>query len=467
MKFKLVSVLMIAMMLVATLGVGSASASGYTTSWKTMVAYMNIGTGATTTLNLMFYESKDDTTPTTVAQGNINQYGSLAVEVGTLGGLPADFQGTAVMVADQPLAATLVQIPDSTSVNVHPLSNGFKAGAGQSLIGTILKGNTNSKFVVQNTGTAAATVDIKIYNTANPPAVVYSELGVTIEGGAGYYLDSGTMAALGASFSGSAVVTSADGTIIASVLELSTTNANSRAFEGVAAGAKDIYLPTAVCKYSGQTSNFAVQNASLASSTQVTMRYSNGKTQTVSIGPGAKASINTCTKQAAGWSGSAKATSATTDIIVIGKNGGGGASTAYNGFATGSAKVALPFALYGNTTQYNNGSMPHVNIAIQNIGTTSIPGGTITVKYYDPTGALLGTHTLTGALASLAKGNSNASQAGLTTFGCLNADCSQVGGTAVIEGPAGSQLAVVARATYYKSSSGLKGSEDYNGIPIE
>ena len=264
MKIKLFSILTIAMMLFATIGIGSASASGWSIARETMLVYQNIGTGATTTLNLLFYANKDTTTPVTVAQTNLNQWGSVAVKVGTLGGLPTDFQGTAVLVSDQPMAAIMIQIPDSTTVMIRPISNGFKAGATNSYIANVVRNDRYTKFVVQNTGTTATSVDIKIYNTTSTTPV-HSET-QTIQGGAGYYVDTQTLTALGTGFTGSAVIASTDGgSIVASAMELSNVNNDAKAFEGLSAGAMTVFLPSAQCAAYGQTAYFSAQNTSTTS----------------------------------------------------------------------------------------------------------------------------------------------------------------------------------------------------------
>ena len=51
----------------------------------------------------------------------------------------ADFQGTAVMESDQPLAATLVQNPQSANVKIAPISNGFSGGTPQTQLATVIK----------------------------------------------------------------------------------------------------------------------------------------------------------------------------------------------------------------------------------------------------------------------------------------------------------------------------------------
>jgi len=92
------------------------------------------------------------------------------------------------------------------------------------------------------------------------------------------------------------------------------------------------------------------------------------------------------------------------------------------------------------------------------------PAGQVSVKYYDKNGTLLGTHTL-GAIAVGAKGNSHPYYIGAAgaEFGTYP-DGSE-GGGAIVEGPAGSQLAVVVRVQKY-IGGGNSAGEDYTGIPI-
>jgi len=87
------------------------------------------------------------------------------------------------------------------------------------------------------------------------------------------------------------------------------------------------------------------------------------------------------------------------------------------------------------------------------------------VTYLDKTGAVVGTHTL-GAIVAGAKTNSNPSTIGAAgaEFGAYSDG--SFGGSAIVQGPAGSQLAVVVRITTNIGGGTLTG-EDYNGIPVQ
>ena len=114
-------------------------------------------------LDLLFYASADDTSPTTYSLPALAQNAAGSLFVGNLDNtiVPAGFQGDAIMQSDQPMLVTLVQIPQNAgAVKNRALSNGFGVGAPQALIATVLKNkfNTNTVFSVQNADSEANTV---------------------------------------------------------------------------------------------------------------------------------------------------------------------------------------------------------------------------------------------------------------------------------------------------------------------
>ena len=471
MKTKFFSILVIFSIMLLGLNIGVAFAGAYETSHITLNTYQNIGSSATTNLKVKFYDDPSDTTPTIITRPNLNAGASTSLFIGGLS-LPSGFRGTAIMESDQPILATLVQLPQgSATVKNRPLSNGFSGGSVNTLIATVLKnefGGWYTIFSIQNVGASDTNVDIKFFNTS---ATLVHTISQSIKSGAGFFVDTGNVTALGTSFNGSVVVESSGGTIISSAMELASgTGIGSRAFEGFGSGSQTFFMPSALCNYpvSGGFTNtaYAVQNTSLTTSTSVTVLYSNGKTETKTIGPGAKGSFNACnaTGMPSGFLGSAKITSTTTDIIAIGKAAGVGLSTAYVGVNSGSSKIALPYVRWATNTNFFNGSQQRVNLAIQNVGNTTITGNVL-VKYINRDGNVVGTHTITADIAPEAKVNSNATNAGLSEFG-VYAGGTQFGGGVTIEGPPGSELAAIARVASYVVATGLRAGEDYNSMPI-
>jgi len=321
-------------------------------------------------------------------------------------------------------------------------------------------------FAVQNAGSTQTTATIKFINTS---ATTVHTIDQALQAGAGYHVDAGSLAALGSSFNGSVVISTSPSTpIVSSAMELGySSDLGAKAFEGLGTGSQTFYMPSALCSFGGTTTTFyAVQNTSLTTDTNVTVTYSpGGHTQTQSIGKGAKASFDTCAASGvtAGYLGSATITSTATDVIAIGKVVGGGMGTAFVGLPSGPSKVSLPYVRWATNVNWSAGSMQRTFIAIQNVGTGSIPTDQITVKYVDRSGNVLATQTINKSLAVGEKANSDPSSAGLTEFGCYN-NCTEYGGGAIIEGPAGSQLAVIARIQTNLGTS--IAAEDYNGIEM-
>jgi len=455
-----------------------AQAQAYTTPFTTSITYQNVGTADTTTLQILFYASPTSTVPVTITRPNLPAGAGTSVSIGTLTDIAAGFKGSAVMQADQPLLATLVQVPAAGAVKVRPLSNGFAAGAPQTLIATVLKNTfgNNTIFSVMNVDSVANNINIKFYTTT----LAYQyDTTTPIEPGAALYWDAGAASdPLPNPFNGSAVVTATRvgggaGAVISSAMELEITTTGGKAFEGVAAGATTFYMPSALCNYnvSGLPTNtsYAIQNTDLVNSTNVTVTYSNGIAQTKPVGAGAKASFVACqaTGMPSGFIGSATVTSSATPVIAVGKAYGAGLSTAFVGAAAGSgvAKVALPYVRYAGATTWAAGTMQRVFITIQNIGTTDITGD-VTVQYVTCTGSVAGTHTITGGIAVGAKKNSNATNAGIAEFGYCSLGTPAYGGSAMITAPAGSQLAAVGRVVTLDTATGLVVGEDYNGLNV-
>lgn len=462
MKKILISFILIALVF-AAMGPSVAQAGAYETPFITSITYQNIGSSATTSLSILFYETPDDTTPIVIGRPNLNAGAGTSVFVGGLTSVPDGFQGAAVMSSDQPLVATLVQIPQNNpAVKARPLSNGFTSGAASSLVATVLKGssNNNSILSIQNSGSSSTTATINFYavGSASP---TYTE-NKLIQAGAGYTMDVAKIAGIPAGFSGSAVVSTSGGSVVSSVMELEIdTGAGAKAFEGLGAGSNTFYMPSALCNYGGTTTYYAVQNTSSSSNAVVTVTYNNGLTQSTTIVPNSKASFNTCSTAgiAQGFIGSSVITSTGAPIIAIGKVSGSGLATAFVGVSQGAQKLALPYVRWADGGQYYSQGYQRTYIAIQNVGTSTLASNSIVVKFINPDGTIAGTYTYPNSLAQYAKFSVNATNAGLTSFGIQN------GGSVLIEGPSGSLLASVARVVSY-IATGNEPGEDYNGIVV-
>jgi hypothetical protein len=469
MKIKLFTLFALVALLVSSVAPAAALAQAYSTSFTTSITYQNVGTGAAK-ITILFYATPDSVTPIEVVRPDLPKDAGTSLFIGSLTTIGSGFRGSAVMQSDQPLLATLVQIPQgSATVRNRPLSNGFSGGASVALIATVLKNefDTNTIFSVQNVDNADNTISIKFYNTS---ATLVHTINTSVKPGAAYYVDAGRVNELGASFNGSAVVEAkradnSNGAIIASAMELSISATGASAFEGVGAGSKTFYMPSALCQAFGANTSYAIQNTSLTTQTNVTVTYSNGATQTQTIPPGAKRSYVACnaTGMPTGFNGAATVTSSATDVIAIGKAYGSGLSTAFVGASQGAAKVALPYVRWASNANFAAGVQQRTNITIQNIGGSALPANSVTVQYVDKNGTVVGTHTINVQIAQGAKVNSNATMAGLSEFGVY--PDGSFGGGAIVTGPGGAQLAVVARVST-QIAANLYASEDYNGMPV-
>jgi hypothetical protein len=473
MKVKIFTFFVILVVAFASFAPSTVHAQAYKTSYITSITYQNVGTAATTSIQILFYATPSTTTPITVPLSNLDAGASTSLFVGGVSGVTSPFKGSAYIQSDQPLIATLVQNPqNSTTVLVRPLSNGFTSGGATALIASVLRktNGANTIFSIQNIDDQTNTIDIKFINTS---AVIKYETTQSVAAGASYYVDMGTMSSAGSTFDGSVIATaqradSSDGMIIGSAMELDITGVGAKAFESFSSGANAVYMSSALCKYVGnQTTTYIVQNASLTNPAAVTVTYNpGGSTATAAIGPGAKAYFPTCNSVASGFIGSAVVTSTGAPIVAVGEASGGGLSTAFLGEISGSAKRALPFVRWAPDAYFTGGTYQRTFLAIQNVGAAFIPANSITITYIDSFGHT-GTHTYGSDLGVGAKFNSNATNAGLTWFGYAEPPATGYGGAVVINCSAPDcQLIAIGRVDSYVPATHSTAAEDYNAMAI-
>jgi hypothetical protein len=464
----------------------SAQGSAYNTNFITSITYQNVGT-ATANITFTFYPTSGGT-PISFSRTLAANAGA-SLNVGSTSELSGfSGQGSAVISSDQPIVATVVQLPQNANVRNRPLSNGFGSNDGSNnvLIATVLKNtfNQTTKFSIQNADTTNVNVTLRFFavGSATPTHTETFSLNV----GTARFFDAGTISQLGTSFNGSATI-QATGKVVATAIEATTdTSYKVSAFEGVAQGSNTVYMPSALCNFGStqQRSAYAVQNTSTTNSTTVTVTYKDTNnntvaTQTANIPANAKFSFQTCSASGipSNFSGSATITSSGAPIVAIGKVFSGSPAyaalaTAFVGASAGASKLAAPYVRWTQTRfDINPGNRQRAFIAIQNVGSGA--SGTITVKYYDLNGNLIGTHTIS-SINSGQKTNSTpiaaTPAAGKTTadlaeFGYIGG----FGGSATIEcAGTGCQIVAVVRIASANSATNTADivAEDYNAIPI-
>lgn len=450
-----------------------AQAAAYGTAFITSITYQNVGTGTALSIRIDFYTEANGT-PIPITRPELAAGAGTSLYIGSLTEISSGFLGSAVMSSDQPLVATLVQLPSGTVKN-RPLSSGFSFGSDYVLIPTVLKNvfEFNTIFSVQNVDSVPADITLTFVPADGSAKTTYTVSG--LPAGSAKYIDMGKFANITATtFNGSVQIksiktgTTTPGSVVASSMELQLTGDNTYAFEGAAETGLKIYMPSALCNFgpnSDTTSAYAVQNTSATVNASVQVKYSNGKIDgPYTLAPGAKRSFNGCAAgNPTGFLGSAIISSTGAEIVAVGKIYGGGLSTAFLGFPNGGSKIALPYVRW-TETHWLDGTRQRAYIAIQNVGTEDLLAGEAKVKYYDKYGSLVGTHNLPAILVG-GKVNSNPSVLGAigSEFGTY--PDGSFGGAAIVEGPSGSQLAVVVRIQTYIGNGNSVG-EDYTGVSV-
>ncbi|OQA41468.1 MAG: hypothetical protein BWY52_02555 [Chloroflexi bacterium ADurb.Bin325] len=439
------AIALVVALVVSAFGAAITQASARTTSWIVAITYQNVGSNpADVTVN--FYPEGSGTPISfTPPGGPLGAGAGASFSIGSVSGVPAGFRGSAVMSSTEPLVATVQQTSPDADVFVRMLSNGFSQAdsASQYLVATTLanKFNRTTVFSVQNAADAAVRATVKFYDADNAGALA-GQITHVIPAGSAKYIEMDNAATTGlpgglTSFNGSAIVTAvldSDGAtpanIVAAASELYVTSNLGANFEGVplSRASNTIYMATALCKAFEMDTNYAVQNASLTDSAQITVQYYNldGSLKTTdgpyNIGPGQKKSIIGCSPSSganmAGFTGSAKITSTGAAIVAIGKAApSAGASpakqnvfTAFLGEPAGYSKLALPLVRWASDANFTTAksSRQRTTMAIQNLEASTIK---VNVQYFGKSGGTpLATETLT--IPGLSKGNSSASTAG-------------------------------------------------------
>lgn len=516
--FKLLSSVIAVTLIAVTLGgLPSYAQSAKDASWLVSVTYQNVGTGPAT-INVDFY-GEGSATPISfnplqgIGSGTLAAGAGASFFIGSVSGIPNGWRGNAVMSADQPLVATVVQFSNNPGFIMRLLSNGFQSSdaSEQYLIATALlnKFNRTTVFSIQNVENAAIRATVRFYDADNNGALA-STITHVIPANSSKYIDMSRSSDTGLPagttvFNGSAIVTAvlaSDGTtparVVAAASEYYTNRPVAANFEGLplSRAATTIYLATGLCQKFGLDTYYAVQNASLTETAfiEVTYRDTNGNIVATDgryqIGPGQKKSITTCAPSdgtnMVNFTGSAvirsySAATGTTPgapIVAIGKAQTSAlaplpttanAFTAFMAEPVGVSKIACPFIRWASTANFtpSNPGKQRTFIAIQNLESTTIK---VNVTYKDRNGNTVGpVQTLT--IPAYSKGNSDPSSAGAVAAGSgagMNPGefgyytDGGFGAGAIIEAhpdnPSAKFIAIV-------RANNAGASEDYNGPP--
>jgi hypothetical protein len=289
MKKVLTVLAIVGVILAATVSGALAMPSG---TWVSGVTVANLSS-ETATVMITFY-NPDGSVALDFSGGTIAGNGAKSWYLPShVTGLADGFLGSAVVLADQPVAATVnTQLPSGS----NPMRTGQSTGVGEpapTVYATqLMKGyyNWNSYCAVQNAGATAFDVTAEYYDVSG--ALADSDV-VNIPAYASNVFDQSTDAELGSGVYSAKFIGDADHPLgVVCNFYNSGANAGSSQFQsynGIGQGGTELYVPRVVKDYYNYQSGLRVQNVGTVA-LDVTVTYSfGGSTYTQvspSIGPG-------------------------------------------------------------------------------------------------------------------------------------------------------------------------------------
>lgn len=401
--------------------------------WTTGFQVQNLGTAAAlVTIDLI---NRDGSTAATLADERIEVNASKTYF--PVPNVNAGFQGSAIVSADQPVAAILNILGNSGVAGAAQYSEaatGITQGSTTVGLPLIQRGNGgfNTWFAVQNAGTSAASVTVAF--KAGGIGTDFTTAPVTIAPGASAIFDQSTETNLGTRFVGSATVTSAQPLAVV-VNQVGTGNLKQAlGYSGFAGGSSSIALPLVQQANGGFSTGISIQNTGSVAA-NVTVTYSANL-----VAGGAALAADTATLQpgqstvflksgTARYVGSATVATgaANQEVVVVVNQSSASSGTSYEGLnqSTATTKVSVPLLMA------RNGGFS-TGVQCRNAGTETT---TITLTY--SANAVAGS-TFNPAAASVASvpagGTANIQQ---------NFDQRYVGGGVITTSPASNVVCIV------------------------
>lgn len=333
------------------------------------------------TIAITFYKQdgsvEAEFTGITIAGNGSQTYGSLdpTLNPGDVG-VSTGFSGSAVIQADQPVVAIVNTVANNYTYGAS--SGGFSEGAAEVLLPLIMRENYdyNTWFNIQNTSATEDAVVTVAYVAGSEGSDLTLDP-ITIPPGAAATVDQSDNAhtGLGATFVGSAKLTSTGGEIVATAIEVGPTTLF--AYNGFTAGAVDPMMPLAMFNNAGYQTGIQIMNIGDAS-TDVIVTYApstegTAATESATIAAGASVTFNRPEDGVAyGTSlfvGSAAVTSNSADqplVVVVNQlNAGANKGAAYGGFdpSLATESVALPLIMDRNYSYFTGFSIANAGSA--------------------------------------------------------------------------------------------------------
>jgi hypothetical protein len=335
----------------------AASISGQT--FTSGIQIENVGTAATTSVTLTYYDTNGtvaatQTIPTAIAPG-----ASYTVFGNTMSA-PAGFSGSVVVSADQPIEAITNLLASNPTMG--EAYDGIAAPATTVNIPLFQQNNSgyNSTLYVQDASGSGGTVTAT-FNGGTTPVTDTFALPAN-----GSVVINATNDGLGTGkFVGSVTVTGTN-PIAAEVNQSNGTQLLS--YTGSGAGGPAVYAPLLMNNNGGYSTGFQVQNVgTLATTVSLFLNGSTTAVATAPLNPGQSVTWYPVPGTSAGFVGSGKVTSSNGQNllgVVNELNAATGQAMTYDAFNTGTATVNMPLIMYGNSGYFTGEQ-------IQNIGSTA------------------------------------------------------------------------------------------------
>ncbi|MGE5376034.1 MAG: fibronectin type III domain-containing protein, partial [Bacteroidota bacterium] len=375
-------------------------------SYNSALYVQNVNSGSAATITINYYDTNGvlNCTKTDSISALSSKGYWIPTETCDSGSLPNGWIGAAIVTSSQPIV-TVGRPQIGTEIMTY---DGFASGGTTSYIPMLFKGayggTYNSAFYIQNVSTSTqATITMKYYDTNGNLNCTKADT-IQPRASKGYWVPTETCdtGSIPPGWIGGVIVTSSQPIVSVGRPHIGT---QVTTYNGFTTGNPSSYVPMLFKNAYGGSYNaaFYLQNTTSSSAT-VTIKYysSTGSldcTKTDTIAPLASVGYwlpsATCDSGSlpVGWVGGAVVTS-NQPIVGVGRPHIGTQVTTYNGLTAGSANSYLPMLFKEGFDGTYNGAF-----YVQNTDNSS---GSVTIKFYDTTGALSCSRTDTlPALATL------------------------------------------------------------------
>jgi hypothetical protein len=351
---------------------------------------VNLSDSEAATIAIQFIDQTGATVTTvndTIAAGGSNTYSPLPASV------PAGFDGSVVVSSNVQVAA--ISNVKGNNLEYGSSYSSFSGGSNTVSLPLINKAffGINTWYNVQNTGSAATTVNVTYSGTACTDSA-------TIQPGAAVTFDQASNACLPNAYNGAATITAgASGEVVAVVMQVF--GGGLLAYNGFAAGGTDVVMPLVTNNVFGILTGIQIQNQG-ATSTDVTVTYTAnsgtgtnctesatipaGGAETFSInvfGSGTGNTTSDCVEDEY-WIGSAAVTanSAGNPLVAIVNqtNFASGGSSSYSAFNPSAATGTVVMPLLMNAFNIWTG-WSVMNVGASDTVTCTYGGTTISVDF--------------------------------------------------------------------------------------